>query len=93
MEEVTQCFCLCWGLNLRPHGSRPTSLTTRPHPWEVDGILGCESFGEKHLCHFSVLSWGCFPTFSVVEKYYNSVIYNPRIAKPGSKSLTKCKIK
>lgn len=26
-------YCLCWDLNLRPHGAQPTSLTTRLHPW------------------------------------------------------------
>ncbi|KAF3646938.1 hypothetical protein FXO38_18898 [Capsicum annuum] len=30
-------FCLCWKLNLKPHVAQPmpTSLTTRPHPWEA----------------------------------------------------------
>lgn len=38
-KKPPRFFCLRWHLNLRPHGSSPTSLTNRAHPWVIEPLL------------------------------------------------------
>lgn len=61
---------LYWNLNLRPHGSQPTSLTTESHPWVcnhhlnqkniIDSLasilLSCHSFDRKFIRNQEQLS-------------------------------------